>query len=330
MDRSAREPHAGRYRKSGPRRLRASDVPRTVCARGVHGACVETLQQGLSRGGLYTGVLDGLYGGGTERAVRAHQVTAKLPPTGVADAITWSSATGLPIPPLAQRCLQLTAAIEGHGYGMVAGNFDGAGLTWGVIGFTLKYGDLRDLILSVQHQYPEAVTNAFGPLANELLEKIVMEFSKAQAWANSISEGPARYAVRKDWRDGFARLGARPEVRRLQVERAMQQYYEPALVTAGRIGFSTELGVALAFDIHVQNGGVKAAVLTQLASERQDGMLKSQRGLRLRTAELVAQSASSRWRDDVLNRKAAIARAEGTVHGELLVLENWGLGEYSV
>jgi peptidoglycan hydrolase-like protein with peptidoglycan-binding domain len=305
-------------------------MPRTICARGIHGACVETLQQGLSRGGLYTGVVDGLYGGGTERAVRAHQVIATLPPTGVADGVTWTSATGLPVPPLAQRCLQLTTAIEGHGYGMVAGNFDGAGLTWGIIGFTLKHGDLRDLILTVQSQYPEAITNAFGPLANELLDKMVLDFSKTQAWANSISEGPKRYAVRKDWRDGFARLGARQEVRRLQVERAMQKYYEPALVTAGTIGFSTELGVALAFDIHVQNGGVKAAALKQLAREQQDGALKSQRARRLRTAELVAQSAKGEWRADVLARKTAIASGEGTVHEERLVLENWGLGEYAL
>lgn len=305
-------------------------MTRVVCARGVHGACVETLQQGLSRAGLYTGNVDGAYGGGTERAVRAHQVIAKLPQTGVADDVTWTSVTGLPIPPLAQRCLQLTAAIEGHGYGMVAGNFDGAGLTWGIIGFTLKFGDLRDLILTVQSQCPEAITNAFGPLANELLEKIALDFSQSLAWANSISEGAKKYVVRKDWREGFARLGARQEVRRLQVERAMQKYYEPALVTAGKIGFSTELGVALAFDIHVQNGGVKPAAFKQLARERQDGSLKSQRALRMRTAELVAQSADSQWRADVLARKTAIATGEGTVHGERLVLENWGLGEYAL
>jgi hypothetical protein len=305
-------------------------MARTVCARGVRGASVETLQQGLSRAGLYTGNVDGSYGGGTERAVRAHQATAKLPQTGVADDVTWTSVTGVPIPPLAQRCLQLTAAIEGHGYGMVAGNFDGAGLTWGIIGFTLQYGDLRDVILKVQSQCPDAITNAFGPLANELLDRIVLDFPRALAWANSISEGPKRYVVRKDWRDGFARLGARPEVRRLQVEQAMQRYYEPALLTAGQIGFSTELGVALAFDIHVQNGGVKPAALRQIASERQAGALKSQRALRLRTAELVAQSAKSDWRADVLARKAAIATGEGSVHGELLVMENWGLGEYAV
>ena len=303
-------------------------MTRTVCARGVRGACVETLQQGLSRAGLYTGSVDGSYGGGTERAVRAHQVIARLPPTGAADDVTWTSVTGLPIPPLAQRCLQLTAAIEGHGYGMVAGNFDGAGLTWGIIGFTLKYGDLRDVILKVQSQCPDAITNAFGPLANELLDKIALDFSQALAWANSISEGPKRYVVRKDWRDGFARLGTRPEVRRLQVEQAMQKYYEPALMTAGRIGFSTELGVALAFDAHVQNGGVKAATLRQIASEQRAGALRSQRALRLRTAELVAQSAKSEWRADVLARKTAIASGEGRTHGELLVLDSWGLGEY--
>ena len=88
---------------------------------------------------------------------------------------------------------------------------DGAGLTRGIIGFTLDYGDLRDVILPELSRYPEAITNAFGPPANELLDTIVVDSSKAHAWANSISEGPKRYAVRKDWRNGFARLGARPE-----------------------------------------------------------------------------------------------------------------------
>jgi hypothetical protein len=78
---------------------------------------------------------------------------------------------------------------------------DGAGLTWGIIGFTLGHGDLRDVILTVQSQYPEAVPNEFGPLANEPLDTIAPDFSNAHAWANPIGEGPKRYAVRKDCRN---------------------------------------------------------------------------------------------------------------------------------
>ena len=59
---------------------------------------------------------------------------------GCADPFTWERATGQQWPSLFERCLQVTARLEGHGYQMVAGDFDGAGLIWGVIGFTLKHG----------------------------------------------------------------------------------------------------------------------------------------------------------------------------------------------
>lgn len=40
------------------------------------------------------------------------------------------------IPAALDRSLQVTAAFEGHGFGMLQGNWDGAWLTWGIIGFT--------------------------------------------------------------------------------------------------------------------------------------------------------------------------------------------------
>ncbi len=52
-----------------------------------------------------------------------------------------------------------------------------------------------------------------------------------------------------------------------QLERARKQYPRPALETAGRLGFVTELGVALCFDIHVQNGGVKRAAMATIDAD---------------------------------------------------------------
>jgi hypothetical protein len=37
--------------------------------------------------------------------------------------------------------------IRRHNYGLIVGKFDGAGLTWGIIGFTLKHGELSEIVL---------------------------------------------------------------------------------------------------------------------------------------------------------------------------------------
>jgi hypothetical protein len=47
------------------------------------------------------------------------------------------------VPAVFDRSLQLTAAFEGHGFTKLEGNFDGAGLTWGIIGFTWSNNQLQ-------------------------------------------------------------------------------------------------------------------------------------------------------------------------------------------
>src|SRR5262245_49838284 len=109
--------------------------PAAAFARGSFGDLVGLLQTGLKRSGHYTRGVDGDFGGGTDTAVRSFQADRKKTVDGRATPEIWEAATGLPWPELFQRCLQLTARFEGHGYTLIAGNFDGAGLTWGIIGF---------------------------------------------------------------------------------------------------------------------------------------------------------------------------------------------------
>ena len=53
------------------------------------GEAVKLLQLRLQQGDFYTGLVDGIYGLGTQRAVRAFQADAGLPETGVLDEETW-------------------------------------------------------------------------------------------------------------------------------------------------------------------------------------------------------------------------------------------------
>lgn len=293
---------------------------------GCFGDLVSTLQIALQQGGLYTGTVDGDFGGGTERAVRSLQASLGKSQTGCADPATWQHATGQEWPSLFERCLQVTARLEGQGYQMVTGDFDGAGLTWGIIGFTLKHGEIQALIREAMLRDPDLVRSAFGTAADDLLQRLIEnDWKKLKDWADSISIGANRASVVQPWRDGFRALGQAPLMKQLQRDRARRQYFEPALATAHDLRLDGDLGAALAFDVQVQNGGVKKA--DRKTFEARMARISSPSPLTQRTllADLVAASASARWRADVAARKRAIATGLGEVHGMRLDLSAWGM-----
>ena len=294
--------------------------------RGCFGDLVNLLQTGLQQQGYYTGAVDGDFGGGTERSVQAFQASLRAEQTGCADPSTWHQATGLDWPPLFERCLQLSARIEGHGYQTVAGDFDGAGLTWGIIGFTLQHGEIQALVREAMLRDPDLVRSAFGASTDELMERFAgTDWNQLKDWTDSISVGPDRVGVAQPWRDGFRLLGAAPLMKQLQRDRARRQYFDPSQVTATALQLGGDLGAALAFDIHVQNGGVKPADRMTFDARMAQASDRSALARRVLLANLVAASANPRWRADVAARKQAIATGLGEVHGMRLDLSVWGM-----
>ena len=295
-------------------------------ARGCFGDLVNILQVALQYEGFYTGAVDGDFGGGTERSVQAFQASTDQQQTGCADPTTWQRATRLDWPPLFERCLQATARLEGHGYQTVAGDFDGAGLTWGIIGFTLQHGEIQALVREAMLRDPDLVRSAFGASTDELMERLAgNDWDKLKDWTDSISVGPNRVGVGQPWRDGFRVLGASPLMKQMQRDRARRQYFDPSQVTVSELQLGGDLGAALAFDIHVQNGGVKPADRETFDARMSQASDRSPLARRVLLAQLVAASASARWRADVAARKQAIATGLGEVHGMRLDLSAWGM-----
>ena len=233
-------------------------MERVYFARGCRGAIPKRMQTCLAITADYAGTIDGSYGGGTARAIGQVQAMHGLAVTGSVDAATWAAVTQSPLPTLGERCLQLTAAFEGHGFSIVQGNYDGAWMTWGIIGFTLKHGQIQRLILQAWSIDPASVRAAFGNRTTELIQLMWRNRpAQLQSWANSVSVGPTRSRVAEPWRSGFMALGESPLVQQLQIQRAIEGYFTPCLATADKYNLTSELGVALCFDIHVQNGSVK-------------------------------------------------------------------------
>jgi hypothetical protein len=302
-------------------------VSRVYFAKGARGDLIRKLQQRLTARGFDTQGIDGVYGNDTQAAVEAFQQAHGLALPGGVDDVTWERLMGAAIPGLRDRSLQLTATFEGHGFTLAQGNFDGAGITWGIIGFTLKHGELGKIILDVFNRRPELVKEAFGNKTGELLAMMKASLKKQLAWANSISLGASKARLAEPWRSAFQRFGEMEEVQRVQLALADRDYFQPALATAGQFDLATELGLALAFDIHVQNGGIKPSARAQIERERQEHPIASERDLRVIIANAVADKSSAPFREDVRSRKLTIAAGAGKVHGSTFLLRNWGLDE---
>lgn len=299
---------------------------RKLYGRGAHGAAVQMVQQALRTAGFDPGGVDGWFGGKTEQAVLGFQAARRLAATGSVDSATWTALVEEPIPSLFQRSLELTAAFEGHDYWLAMGNYDGAWLTWGVIGFTLKSGSLAEVVLNVEERHAGLVKEAFDAYGEELLAMMEASLSRQRKWAQELTV--ARGLLAREWRLRFERFGRMAEVQEEQRRVARERYWQPATRTAERVGLQSELGLALCFDVHVQNGGVKRKAEKEIGEWRGTRSRVEELKLRELVGRKVAESARKRYRADVLTRKLTIARGRGRVHGTEYALENWGLGEY--
>jgi peptidoglycan hydrolase-like protein with peptidoglycan-binding domain len=296
-------------------------MSRTLFDIGAQGQLIVDLQTSLKGLGFGPSTLDGLYGNDTAAAVRGFQMSASQQATGAVTDEQWTPITGTAVPDVEVRALQLTSAFEGHGYGLAQGNWDGAWLTWGIVGFTLKHGEVQTIITNVDRRGTGCVDQAFGSDAAQLRHIVAAPAAEQQAWANSITVG-ARVA--EPWRTHFAQFGAFPEVQAEQRARVRADYFVPALQTAAALGLQSELGIALCFDIHVQNGGVATAVREAVKGATAGAQ---EPAIREALANAVADHSRPEFQNDVRQRKMAIAQGQGVVHGRRVVLTNWGLAD---
>jgi peptidoglycan hydrolase-like protein with peptidoglycan-binding domain len=286
---------------------------------GAIGNFVQQIQNALIAAGCNLKKADRVYGLDTQAAVKQFQSNKGLTASGNVDTDAWQALMQLPVPAAGERSLQLTAAFEGHGFELAVGNFDGALLTWGIIGFTMTSGEIPSMIQAINGAHPELVKQAFGDHSQELMQLMTGTRASQKQWcdAHTLHSG----ALAEPWKSMFATFGSLPEVQAEQIKHVQKDYLGPAVTTARRLGFSGELGLALCFDIHVQNGGIKPAVFKAL----QPQIGKPEPELRKAVANAVADSARAAWRDDVRRRKLTVATGQGSVHGHNYNLENWGL-----
>lgn len=230
--------------------------------------------------------------------------------------------------PLNERCILLSGQLDTglrDPYDYLAGNWDGSGLSMGVVGFTLRHGDLTRLFAAMKERQPQILQRVFGARQNELLSVMSAPMNRQLEWAASIQTG--RYQIAEPWNGLFRGLLRTPEFRHEQLRLATERFYDPALKAAQIFDVRSERGIALMVDIQVQNGGVKAAardrILSSLAGLRSDLSDDQREVERLQIiANAVADTTIPQFRENVRQRKLAIATGTGTASGRRVNLES--------
>ena len=294
--------------------------------RTVRGELIRKVQLVLKAGGFLDDIADGVYGNNTQAALRKFQEQKQLAVSGNIDDQTWPALMGTAAPDLKQRCLQVTADFEGTGFTKCVGNFDGAGLTWGIIGFTLKHGELGAMLTKIRATHPNTFSAAFGNLENKIVEVLSSSQTAQMNFANSISIGSKKYQILPEWAAAFERLGSNEQVQAIQLERT-EEYFNIAARDVERFDVENELGLALCFDIAVQNGGIDQTEGERIRNKVTQTPPATPQALRKIIANVVAENGNPTYIEDVRKRKLTIATSQGTVHGSKYDLKSWGLDE---
>jgi len=227
--------------------------------------------------------------------------------------------------PAEEKALRITTAFETGrplDFGGLTGNFDGQGLSFGLLQWNIGTGSLQPLLREFARAAPARFDAVFGAGAPSLRTLLAPGRTVADQlqWARSIND-PAQRRIVEPWTSAFERLAAEPGFRAIQL-RAVRPRMDAAERSARQLGILSERGLALLFDNVTQNGPGwlhprRLAAIRQRAAEaratRGEGI--SERELLAIVANVVADTVNPRWREDVRRRRMAIVNGSGIVHG---------------
>jgi hypothetical protein len=212
----------------------------------------------------------------------------------------------------------------------ISGDFDGQGISFGVLQWNFGQGSLQPMLQDMLSQHESVAKSVFGGHLDVLKQALGAEPSELLAFARSVQH-PVTHAVFEPWR-GFAKaLGRTPEFQAIQTQKA-SSLFRKAIELCGEYDLKSERAAALMFDIVVQNGSISNTVRALIRNDYNSlpsELAETQR--EVRRMEIVAnrraEASHPRWVDDVRARKLCIARGKGKVHGiQYDIEEQFGIG----
>ncbi|HUJ20161.1 MAG TPA: peptidoglycan-binding protein [Bryobacteraceae bacterium] len=300
-----------------------------ILALGSRGDEVRQVKQRLSDLGMYTGLIDGEFGGGLQSAVQIFQKADGLPIDGIVGPRTWAAlfpgstlpgAPDITAQPIEQRCLALTAAFETSAgipdcYCALTGDFDGQGLSLGALQWNIGQGTLQPLLSEMMAAHSDVISGIFHSHLDTFKNMLSSPRDQQLAWARSIQD--PRCAVVDPWRSLLQALARTPEFQAIQVEHA-GRIHQKARAMCRSFGLGSERALALFFDILVQNGSISAETTAKIQADFAQIPGGDPLDVEVRKLQSIANrradAAPPAFAEDVRSRKLTIANGRGMVH----------------
>ncbi len=302
-----------------------------VLSLGSNGPLVRQLEQRLKDLGLYTGAIDGIFGGGVQSATKNLQTARGLPVNGVVDEATWqllfpdqtSIENQMLARPIASRCLALTGSFETSAgapecFSALRGNFDGQGISFGTLQWNLGQATLQPMLWAMLDQHADVMQSVFHDNLGGLQTMLAGPVENQLNWAASIQDRNT-FTVYEPWKGLFSALGRTPEFQAVQLAHATN-YQRTALELCAEYKVVTERALALMFDIAVQNGSIddktRTCILTDFAKLPSNSDPLASEVTRLQIiSNRRAEAGKATSVEDIRRRKLTVANGQGTVHG---------------
>jgi hypothetical protein len=218
-----------------------------------------------------------------------------------------------------------TSNVQPAAFGIMSGDHDGAGGSYGLIQWNWKSGTLQPIFRDLVNLHPADVQAAFTVTAdyNKFVD-VVLNYSVANqmAWGSSITDQTNKHKVIDPWNTYFVTLGTMQSCRDRQMA-AVQPYYNQADQWASDFGLWTRRGYALCFDNAVQYGGMLTACHTDIlnfAASVQNKYTPEYRELLIMRyfAWRVCQDHPGTYYQSALDRRMGIANGSGMVYGAMV------------
>jgi hypothetical protein len=238
---------------------------------------------------------------------------------------------------LKQKCLEFTSynfetsTLAPDCYGVVAGNFDGAGISFGAIQWNLGSQTLQPILLSMINNYESVTKTAFqysvDPSYYNTFKTVITTYSVSDqiTWGDSISNPSNKHLLIEPWKSYFNALGITSQCIALELN-ATQWYFDLALQFFDQYATYAPVPViyskrayALFFDIAVQQGGISTTTrnLILYGFDQIDtvgktaGQIETEKMVII--ANAVADAVNPTWQASVRERKLSIANGSGTL-----------------
>jgi hypothetical protein len=196
-------------------------------------------------------------------------------------------------------------------FGITAGNFDGAGLSHGVLQYNLGTGSLQPLWNYLNNNYNQMCRDIFGSYYDEWANMLTLSTSEQIAFGESITLQSNKHRTVEPWNSMFFELGLTEPSINKQLEMS-ETWRTPAERWFKQLGLWSRRGYALIFSISIQMGRFLCMNLVLNDFKSIDTTGKTLAQIEEEKLRIIVDRISSPanrvtvWQDVVFNRHNAI------------------------